>query len=124
MAREVKHSELAQLRKLYAAKQKYKCPVCGDPLVHGKITALDHCHFTGHIRGLLCGSCNRMEGKVRAAMRYLTPKTHMGWTDEVEWLRRLADYLERTGANKSGLIHPTFDIKLGKQKPKRRRKKK
>jgi len=47
---------------------------------HGKVRRLsvDHCHTTGKIRGLLCGNCNHLLGKVydsavilRAAAMYL-----------------------------------------------------
>lgn len=65
--------------------QKGRCAICkerGD--VHelgftGRQTlAIDHCHHTGIVRGLLCGNCNTGIGKLRddpellkVAMRYL-----------------------------------------------------
>ena len=38
--------------------QKGKCKVCGDDLVLGKATHVDHDHKTGKVRGILCKSCD------------------------------------------------------------------
>ena len=45
--------------------------------------AVDHCHQTGIIRGLLCGNCNSGIGNLR---------------DDVSLLRKAIEYLERFGA--------------------------
>lgn len=37
--------------------QEGKCAVCGERF-DPRQPAIDHCHFTGKIRGLLCSSCN------------------------------------------------------------------
>lgn len=34
------------------------CACCGGVNRDGKRLAVDHCHDSGHIRGLLCASCN------------------------------------------------------------------
>ena len=64
-------------------KQGGLCAICGSPetqRVKGTINRLsvDHCHQTGKVRGLLCGSCNLGIGKfkdnwvlVENAMEYL-----------------------------------------------------
>lgn len=45
--------------------QKGVCKICGQVDINNKQLAVDHCHTTGHIRGLLCGSCNRGIGYFR-----------------------------------------------------------
>jgi len=42
--------------------QENRCAVCGDPLVAGRSTHLDHDHETGQWRGALCVACNRLVG--------------------------------------------------------------
>jgi hypothetical protein len=115
--------EIANVRKQMAMKQHYLCPICGSSTSPGNDT-LDHCHFNGHVRSTICRLCNRNEGKVLKAMRYMAPRGHPVWSNPIGWLRSLADYLEYHRDNPSGIIHPTFDLNTGKQKPVKRRKKK
>ena len=43
--------------------QDYKCAICNnEDEVKGRKLAIDHCHTTGSVRGLLCGKCNRALG--------------------------------------------------------------
>lgn len=46
-------------------KQKNKCAICGHKprASHGKL-AVDHCHKTGQVRGLVCGRCNLAIGLI------------------------------------------------------------
>jgi hypothetical protein len=121
MSTQIKTNEIAKYRKMFAMKQKYRCAVCSASIAAG-ITALDHCHKTGMLRSTLCGTCNRNEGKVKKAMTYMAAKNHKAWEDPVAWLRALADYIEYHKENPSGIIHPTFDVDKGRQKPKKRAK--
>ena len=49
--------------------QNYVCAICGKPETSKnavgdiKPLAVDHCHSTGKIRGLLCHKCNVLLGK-------------------------------------------------------------
>jgi hypothetical protein len=62
----------AHLKKLYGigikefkkmlSEQKGMCAICLTKDNYGKKLAVDHCHTTGKIRGLLCNRCNRAIG--------------------------------------------------------------
>jgi len=60
--------------------QKHRCAICKRPVTDFKTRlAIDHCHTTGLVRGLLCWHCNRAIGgfrddidKIIAAAAYLT----------------------------------------------------
>lgn len=63
---------------LLLEKQGYVCAVCGNkPLL--RRLAVDHCHKTGNVRGLLCRKCNQGIGhfnddpkKLKKAIEYLS----------------------------------------------------
>lgn len=60
--------------------QDHKCAICRKPSSEFKKgLSVDHCHSTGKIRGLLCGTCNRWL---------------VGALQEPSLLRSAADYLE------------------------------
>lgn len=64
--------------------QNFKCAICEtDQKDLDKRLAVDHCHTTGTVRGLLCGSCNRALGLlkddykiVNKAKEYLKSNRH------------------------------------------------
>lgn len=41
-------------------EQKEVCAICGEPPKGKRPLAVDHCHSTGKVRGLLCYGCNRL----------------------------------------------------------------
>ena len=42
--------------------QGHACAICGEPPKAGRYLEVDHCHTTGRVRALLCGSCNSKVG--------------------------------------------------------------
>lgn len=60
-------------------KQNYKCIICERHQNEFKLKlAVDHCHKSGKIRGLLCGGCNTSLGNMK---------------DNVFWLQNAINYL-------------------------------
>lgn len=59
--------------------QDYKCYICckSDSELDRSL-AVDHCHATGKVRGLLCGNCNRFLGQIQ---------------DRVDIAKKLLEYL-------------------------------
>ena len=60
------------------AKQGNTCAICGSMEWGPKGPALDHCHFSGRVRGLLCNWCNQGLGifedditRLQRAIEYL-----------------------------------------------------
>lgn len=51
-------------RRLYEA-QDGRCYICRRATGKTRRLAVDHDHKTGKVRGLLCGTCNKMLGHVR-----------------------------------------------------------
>lgn len=47
------------------------CAICGEKCSSGRNLAIDHCHSTGVIRGLLCGNCNLSIGKFKDSISIL-----------------------------------------------------
>jgi len=81
----LKHSfglKLEDYNKMLSAQEK-NCAICGIPAeACKKALAVDHCHSTNKIRGLLCMNCNRGLGLLRddiqvleAAIAYLKNPT-------------------------------------------------
>lgn len=65
-----------------AAKQNYRCAICGEPT--GRIALhLDHCHKSNKVRGLICHHCNIAIGMMK---------------DDPATARAIADYLEKHAA--------------------------
>ncbi len=55
-------------------KQNHVCGICGnyETCYRNKVLSVDHSHDTGHIRGLLCNTCNRALGLFKEDIETLT----------------------------------------------------
>jgi hypothetical protein len=65
-------------------EQNGVCLLCGQACNTGRRLAVDHCHTTGVVRGLLCGNCNKGLGNFQ---------------EDVGVMRKAIEYLERADAN-------------------------
>lgn len=75
-------------------KQGWGCGICGREHsdTTGRRLAVDHCHRTGNVRGLLCGRCNSGLGQ---------------FADSEELLRKAIEYLNRPRSGIMGsLVQP------------------
>lgn len=63
------------------AEQGSRCRICGtdDPKTKHGFWHIDHCHATGVLRSLLCGTCNTGLGS---------------FFDNPDWLIRAAEYVQ------------------------------
>lgn len=55
---------LADFNVLYEA-QGGVCAICREPELEKQVLSVDHNHTTKHVRGLLCGNCNRGIGNLK-----------------------------------------------------------
>jgi len=54
-------------------EQNGVCKICQEICKSGKSLAVDHCHETGKVRGLLCAKCNTNLGRIEAYLRNPQP---------------------------------------------------
>jgi hypothetical protein len=66
------------------SEQNHVCYICKGTDDYSDNLAVDHCHKTNIVRGLLCRDCNRALGQFR---------------DNVDNLQRAIEYLQRTPPN-------------------------
>jgi len=81
-------------------KQNGKCAICGSKDIGKRDAnhlAVDHCHETGKIRGLLCAHCNKALG---------------GMKDDPDLLKKAADYLEIYNEETSYINSGKTEIKV------------
>lgn len=52
-------------------EQNGVCAICQNPEPCNRLLAVDHCHATNKIRGLLCTNCNMAIGKFQDNIEYL-----------------------------------------------------
>jgi hypothetical protein len=60
----------------------HQCQICSKPIGGSGTTAIDHCHVTKHVRGILCVECNSGLGYFH---------------DNVSWMLNAVNYLTATG---------------------------
>jgi len=53
------------------SNQNGVCAICGEQCKTGKMLAVDHCHSTNKVRGLLCQFCNTGLGQFRDRVDFL-----------------------------------------------------
>lgn len=85
------HRRNHELRKRYGlSREAYDaliaatptCQICARTFSEDVKTAVDHCHTSGKVRGILCHGCNKGLGH---------------YADSPERLRKAAEYLEKNG---------------------------
>ncbi|AUG85417.1 DNA endonuclease VII [Ralstonia phage RsoP1IDN] len=90
------------------AEQRGKSPITGREITDA---VLDHCHRTGHVRGVLQRWENAVLGRLENWAGRLGGDPPVS---DIEFLRGVADYLERTRANPTGVLYPTFKTEAEK----------
>ena len=110
---QLKSKDITRVREEILHFQHGKCALCHNPITEKTGTSLDHQHRTktsvigenggGLVRGVLCRRCNVYEGKI------WNNSKRFGLHDDLpNWLRGLADYLEKENYP---LIHPSEEAK-------------
>lgn len=69
--KKLSHSFTLEDYKSMLDSQNSKCKICNNPLIKPKDIALDHCHKTGKVRGILCRYCNTGIGMLQDDTRIL-----------------------------------------------------
>ena len=114
--KQLKFSEIKEIRDKILKEQNGICPICKTKIKEGE-AVLDHKHKTknekigengaGLIRGVLCQRCNSVEGMLFRKFQ----RMGIYLKDFPQFLRNLADYLER---EKYPYIHPKEAPKTSK----------
>lgn len=127
----IPRSQQYSITMMLLKKQGGLCSICAKIInlkTQGRSSdyALDHCHNTGEVRGVLHRSCNAAEGKVRHAVSRWGSK---GNDEEaiLTYLEGLTTYLRKhqNGTAGTGMMYPdhkTDEQKADAAKLKRRKK--
>lgn len=116
----IKATEVKALRQSMWLKQKGQCALCMLPL-DPKDANLDHCHTSGHVRGVIHRGCNLMLGKVENNYK------RFGIKDLKAVINNLIEYIHCYDDHPSGIIHFTHRTaeerkQLAKKRAARRKK--
>lgn len=118
----IKNSDIPSLREKIIAEQEGKCCLCFIDL-KTVVPCLDHDHETGFIRGVLCGNCNGIEGKIHNLVRR-AKREHT----KMFFIGRVIEYWCKHFQSHRSEIHPTHktpdEKRLRRNKKARDRRKK
>ena len=96
---QMKPSELKETREKLLEEQNYICPLCNTEILL-EDAALDHCHSSGLVRGVLHKMCNSAEGTIRSKFRRSGVSRY---TTLEEYLYNLSMYLSK---DHHPILHP------------------
>jgi len=116
---QLKSKDIINIREEILKEQEGFCALCGCEINESTGISLDHQHGNksdingedgkGLIRGVLCRSCNVLEGKIWNNMRrFLQPQNVQ---ERIEWLESLIEYYSK---DNYPLIHPLEEPKSPK----------
>lgn len=94
-------------------QQEGLCPICAKEIdITAKSTAgdgpaLDHCHRTGHIRGVLHRSCNGGIGKAESVIGRWVTGSMQDEVAIVEDMQRMVNYLKQPNTDLIYYTHKT-----------------
>ncbi len=98
----IKYTEVAEYRAALLRAQNFVCSLCQRTIEPNEAT-LDHCHKTGHTRGVLHRNCNGILGRVE----HWSGRVKM--TDRIDFLENVIKYLNQDYSKRP--THPTFKKK-------------
>ncbi len=98
--KQLKQSEVKELREELLKRNDNKCPLCENDLPKEK-AALDHCHQTGRVRNTICKNCNSLEGMMRSKW------IRSGVAQQVTFERFLLNLSNYLLADHPAILHPT-----------------
>jgi len=93
---------------LLLAIQGGKCAICRKPCGTGRRLAVDHCHKTGAVRGLLCHRCNVGIGYFKDDHAVMRRATEYLWKASPEGARAMSERTETAKRRKAQQVPPVF----------------
>lgn len=113
---QLKSKDIKPLRTKLLNEQNGNCKLCGETINDESGISLDHQHMTskeiigedgaGLVRGVLCRSCNVLEGKIwNNVSRYKQPENV---ADRIHFLESLISYYKESNTE---FIHPNEEPK-------------